>query len=294
MFKRIVTNSLVFISIIFTSFAYSDSSPMVWKAVKGDKELMLFGSVHVGHPSMYPLPSIVTQYLQQSDGLIIEADVRDTHNLKYPETTKTTQAYLTTTQLKALNKIADDLGINYSSLLSAAPWTTALSIQMKAYEDLGYRPRYGIDNYLVKQALKSDIPLLSLETLQYQINLFADFPDEGRELLTDAIEQWQSNLSDVECLMDSWKAGDIHHLATLATETQVSEWASEHFLYQRNRNWAKKLNSNTMLTSDGHYLVVVGALHLVGEHNLLQLLANEGFEIFALSSPGKANCQIKR
>ncbi|MDG3399118.1 TraB/GumN family protein, partial [Vibrio parahaemolyticus] len=42
----------------------------------------------------------------------------------------------------------------------------------------------------------------------------------------------------------------------------------------------------------GRYTVVVGSLHLVGKDNLIDLLAQRGFEITSLGKTRKAKCNI--
>ena len=52
------------------------AEPLYWQAKKDDLTLTILGSVHVGDESMYPLPKQITDTLKESDGLIIETDIR--------------------------------------------------------------------------------------------------------------------------------------------------------------------------------------------------------------------------
>lgn len=80
--------------VIFTSFS-SYAEPQHWRAKKGDTEYMIIGSVHVGDKSMYPLPKNITKFLEQSSGLIIEADVRSSEGVVYPESSILSKTYST-------------------------------------------------------------------------------------------------------------------------------------------------------------------------------------------------------
>lgn len=66
------------------------AEPLYWQAKKEDLTLTILGSVHVGDESMYPLPAQITDTLKQSDGLIVETDIRKTEGVVYPTTTVTT------------------------------------------------------------------------------------------------------------------------------------------------------------------------------------------------------------
>jgi uncharacterized protein YbaP (TraB family) len=50
---------------------------------------------------------------------------------------------------------------------------------------------------------------------------------------------------------------------------------------ERNLSWADQLTALSK-TADGHHLVVVGTLHLVGEDSLVALMAKRGFAITRL------------
>ncbi|NMV21815.1 TraB/GumN family protein, partial [Vibrio parahaemolyticus] len=65
------------------------------------------------------------------------------------------------------------------------------------------------------------------------------------------------------------------------------------FLYERNRDWAKKLDTGSILPQrSGRYTVVVGSLHLVGKDNLIELLKKRGFDIKPLGKTRQARCHI--
>lgn len=66
------------------------------------------------------------------------------------------------------------------------------------------------------------------------------------------------------------------------------------FLTDRNIDWANKLSANDWkLDSKESYLIVVGALHLIGEGNLLQLLEEKGFNVTQQSQSQQARCQFE-
>ncbi|EDP57472.1 TraB/GumN family protein [Vibrio sp. AND4] len=284
-----VMSSLI---IFFTSYSVQ-AEPQHWLAKKGDMEYMIMGSVHVGDKTMYPLPKTVTQFLTNSNGLIIEADVRDTEGVTYPKTTLLAKDVLGNKQRKHLAEIATDLGLQAAQLLDAPPWSAALTIQFLLMNKLGYVSDQGVDIHLINQAAKQQVPILPLESVQFQLDLIAGQKEDGKELLLSSIEEYDQGEKLIQCLIDSWKNGDGKALEQASMSEQFSDEFSESFLYKRNRDWAEKLDSGSVLPNkSGQYTIVVGSLHLVGKDNLIELLEKRGFTIKPLGNTHKANCDI--
>ena len=270
------------------------AEPLYWQAKKDDLTLTILGSVHVGDESMYPLPAQITDTLKQSDGLIVETDIRKTEGVVYPTTTVTTGDALNKEQKQLLTSISKSLDMPTQQLLSSPPWATSLSIQMQQLKKLGYGSANGVDATLAYKATTQDVPIISLEPLQFQIDLIAGQKDSGKEWLVSSLEEFDQTDRVVHCLIESWKAGDVTKLEDFAKLSEMPTELEKAFLTDRNVDWANKLSANDWkLDSNGNYLIVVGALHLVGEGNLLQLLKEKGFNVTQQSQSQQAQCQFE-
>lgn len=284
-----VMSSLI---VFFTSYSVQ-AEPQHWLAKKGDMEYMIIGSVHVGDKTMYPLPKAVTQFLKNSDGLIIEADVRNTEGVTYPKTSLLAKDVLDKTQRKHLAKIANDLGLQEAQLLNAPPWSAALTIQLMLVNKLGYASDQGVDMHLINLATQQQVPVLPLESVQFQLDLIAGQKDGGKEFLLSSLGEYDGGDKLVQCLIDSWKSGDGSTLEEASMSEKSSNEFNQAFLYDRNRDWAEKLDSGSMLPKQsGQYTIVVGSLHLVGKDNLIELLEERGFTVEPLGNTHKADCDI--
>lgn len=270
------------------------AEPLYWQAKKDDLTLTILGSVHVGDESMYPLPTQITDTLKESDGLIIETDIRKSEGVVYPPTTVTTADVLSAEQKQLLTSISKSLGMPTQQLLSSPPWATSLSIQMQQLKNLGYGSASGVDVTLANQASMADVPVISLEPLQFQIDLIAGQKDSGKEWLLTSLEEFDQTDRVVHCLIESWKAGDESKLEDFAKLSEMPAELEKAFLTDRNVDWANKLSANDWkLDTKGNYLLVVGTLHLIGEGNLLELLEKEGFTVNQQSQSQKAQCQFE-
>ncbi|MCC4785446.1 TraB/GumN family protein [Vibrio lentus] len=270
------------------------AEPLYWQAKKDDLTLTILGSVHVGDESMYPLPAQITDTLKQSDGLIVETDIRKTEGVVYPTTTVTTGDVLNKEQKQLLASISKSLDMPTQQLLGSPPWATSLSIQMQQLKKLGYGSASGVDATLAYKATTQDVPVISLEPLQFQIDLMTKQKDDGKEWLVSSLEEFDQTDRVVHCLIESWKAGDVAKLEEFAKLSEMPSELEKAFLTDRNIDWANKLSANDWkLDSKGHYVLVVGTLHLIGEGNLLQLLEDKGFNVTKQSQSQQAQCQFE-
>lgn len=274
--------------VLFTNSTVAE--PLHWQASKGGHTLLILGSIHLGTPDMYPLPERVVNFLKSSDGLVTEIDLNATGQQSITADKQAlTREILDNTQLTSLSKINRILGYPDKAFFDLPAWQTALTLQVGQLTSLGYKTELGIDNYFTALAATNKIPVFGLESAGYQLGLFTDDARISEWLLTNTVDYWQENQRISRCLADSWKSGDAAHLASLAEESKINDFISERFIYKRNRNWAEKLSDHQFL-KDGRYLVVVGALHLVGEQNLIQLLKQKGYQIERLSTPEAVSC----
>ena len=270
------------------------AEPLYWQAKKDDLTLTILGSVHVGDESMYPLPSAITDTLKNSDGLVVETDIRKTDGIVYPTTKVTTSDVLNEEQEQMLVDITKSLDMPTQQLLNAPPWATSLSIQMQQLKNLGYGSAGGVDATLAYKATIQDVPVISLEPLQFQIDLMTKQKDDGKEWLISSLEEFDQTDRVVHCLIESWKAGDLAKLEAFAELSEMSPKLEKAFLTDRNIDWANKLSViDWKLDPKGNYLIVVGALHLVGKGNLLELLEDKGFNVTQQSQSQQAQCQFE-
>ncbi|WCP67857.1 TraB/GumN family protein [Vibrio tubiashii] len=270
------------------------AEPLIWNIEKGGLKYTVMGSVHVGDKSMYPLPEIVFKRLKTSQGLIVETDIRQNNGIKYPPTTLVSKDVLSKEQQNELIGISNLLELNANELLHTPPWATALAIQMRQIEYLGYSAADGVDVRLAYKANLWEKPVLSLESLQFQIDLLTGQKESGKELLISAIEEFDHSEDATHCLIESWKAGDMSKLEEFASLTQMSADFEKSFLIDRNLDWAEKLSNPKWLPkAKGSYVIVVGTLHLIGEQSVLQLLKDEGFKVTQLSKSKASNCEFK-
>ena len=88
----------------------------------------------------------------------------------------------------------------------------------------------------------------------------------------------------IDKIIDAWRYGDIAFLeAELLNSLRGHEELSDTLVTNRNRRWVSQISE--LLDDNEDYLVIVGALHLVGDIGVPRLLAEKGVQIQQLSEP---------
>lgn len=265
--------------------------PLYWKVQKGEQTLLILGSIHVGDKSMYPLPKMVNRFLSDSKALIVEIDLsHPPESLSFPTSELSTSDILSKEQSSKLTAIAKELGLPDSRLQNSPPWLAALTLQMANFQRLGYAANDGVDHVLTNQALEYNVPVKALETANQQLGFLNALPRNGSQLLVETLLHWDKYNDEFHCQISAWKSGDKSKLLQLLEEGDFEEEALETLLYQRNRDWVEKFNNPEWLQATGNYTVVVGTLHLLGKHNVLELLEQKGWKVHQLSDSSKVKC----
>jgi uncharacterized protein YbaP (TraB family) len=157
-----------------------------------------------------------------------------------------------------------------------APWAIALMLTDVEYLKLGYDPDQGVEMQIERRAEKDGKPIRGLETLQEQLGqlegLTAAQQARFLELTLDDMHDAQQ---DTDELLRAWRAGDTQHLADLMSR-EYREFPELYraLVTQRNVRWLPQIQS--FLKDNHDYMVVVGALHLVGRDGLLELMHRAG------------------
>lgn len=259
----------------------------LWQIKGATSSVYLMGSVHFLRQSDYPLPEAFINAYQESDELVMELDMDDLDPLLAAQLMmvtgqlsdgKTLRDVMGPTAYAEAARKANNLQINLDMLSSIKPWFVALTVLQLELAKHGFDPSSGIDFYFTERARSDNKPIRGLESLEEQLQIFDDMPmDKQSDFLLMSLEDAQTMDQELGKLLKAWRAGDA---ATLAHELHRGfedfPRLYDRLIVQRNRDWAQQING--LLRERGTYLVVVGALHLVGKHSVIEMLEKYGFE----------------
>jgi uncharacterized protein YbaP (TraB family) len=131
---------------------------------------------------------------------------------------------------------------------------------------------------MTEQAARDGKQIQGLETLEQQLGFMANLnPETQNEFLLQSLQDAAVAEDEIEAIVAAWRAGDTRSLNDLlvAGLQDVPELYAA-LLVRRNQNWVAQIEDLTRQSDD--YLVIVGAMHLVGDNSLLRMLASKGLK----------------
>ena len=160
------------------------------------------------------------------------------------------------------------------------PWFAGLTVSVMALQAHGYDVQHGVEQIIQAEARDAGKPTCGLETLDGQLGLLDGLPDtlQNGDPACRRSRKRASIESLIEPMLDAWRRGDEAGLErSLEDDFEGYPELADALIYRRNERWAEQVSE--MLEGDEDVLVVVGAMHLVGERGLPALLAERGFRV---------------
>ncbi len=247
----------------------------------------LLGSMHLARPNIYPLREEITRAFESSDALVVEVDISGANQFlvqqmmlergSYPPG-QTIEQDLSASTWAMLQKEIRKYGMPIEAMARLRPGLLVTTLSTMQMMQMGLSPELGIDRHFLMQAQGAK-QILELETMDQQISLLLDFPDQDL-LVRQTLEQMdQMDLLMAE-LVSAWKQGDEARLEKLVIDDELARNPRYKALHvrmfdDRNRGMVNKLEQ--FMRRGGDYFVVVGAGHLVGDMGMVAMLRQRGY-----------------
>jgi uncharacterized protein YbaP (TraB family) len=272
-------------AMLVMSTAHADAP--VWRVSKGDRELLIGGTIHVLQEQDYPLPVEFERAYAEADKLVFEVDIAQASSPEFQQKLmqaalyddgSTLVSHLRPSTLWQLTAFTKSRGIELDSLLSFKVGMLVVILTVNELNLHGIQGE-GVDQYYSLRALEGQKPVSALETVEQQIE-FLSRMGEGEEdqLVLQTIEELEDFGAEFFALKSAWRQGDTRALAEIGLEDfQAFPGAYQSILVNRNRAWLPKIE--TMLEDSPVEYVLVGVLHLVGEDSVLAMLEARGYQV---------------
>jgi uncharacterized protein YbaP (TraB family) len=159
------------------------------------------------------------------------------------------------------------------------PWMAAVTITALTLTEAGYLPSAGVDAYFSRRAEEAGKERIALETAEFQVGLFADLTlEQSLAFLRYTLADLETVIPELDELSAHWRAGRMEAVEVLMAEG-FDEYPELLEKMVTDRNWAWMPLIEGLLAGDSDAMVVVGALHLVGEEGLINLLRKRGYTV---------------
>jgi uncharacterized protein len=263
------------------------AEPALWEVTGGASTVWLFGSVHLLPEGGFSVGGALADALEDAERVCLEIDTgaedqaatsavtlaraidaegRDLFELLGPDADEVREA-------------AADAGVPLEALAMFEPWFAGLTVSVMALQAHGYDVQHGVEQIIQAEARHAGVPSCGLETLDSQLGLLDGLPGTlQKEILLQAIEEADQIETLIEPMLDAWRRGDEAGLErSLEDDFEGYPELADALIYDRNERWAGQVSR--MLEDDEDVLVVVGAMHLVGDRGLPALLAGRGYRV---------------
>lgn len=290
--KCVFKVATIFYVVTFASVARAHTA--VWEVTKEGSTVFIGGTIHVLSATDYPLPGAYEAAYKQSDQVFFEVDIADLAGREfltlfgrestYPLGT-TLQSKLSDSTWQRFDATMKENGLSAGAvnhLRPGAVMSTLLSLELLK---LGMVAD-GVDRYFFDQSLADEKPIGSFETAAQQVKLITGLGEGNEdEFIQFLIEDMKNFSSQFAALKGAWLHGDNAQLGKLGRLDELKTEDPETYLAlleSRNNAWLPMIEE--MFQTPAVELVLVGALHLVGEDGLLNLLTEKGYQVKQMQS----------
>lgn len=264
----------------------------VWAIHGSHNTVYLAGSVHLLKAGDSRLPPAFDQAYGSSKALVMEIAVDKVDPMQTASWMMehgmlkeggSLKSIIGAERYKRVSAEAERLGVPMEAADMMEPWALGLQLLELQYTQLGFDPQQGVEQQLQHRAQADGKPISGLETLDEQLGLLAgmSYSDQAK-FLDMVVSEMRGVESETQSVVSAWRSGDASKLAALLSEEYQSFPALYRLLVsERNRRWVPQIEK--LLQGDRDCFVVVGALHLVGEGGLLELMRKDGYKPEALN-----------
>lgn len=291
--KLIYQCIIIFFSIALFSSELSAKS-FVWKVSDGEQHLYIGGTAHLLPASEFPLPPEFDQAYRQSEKLVFEVDMNRMAEpsinsmfmsfAKYQDG-RTLNSVLSLENYQRLQHTAAEHEVDINTMASFKPDYVILNMMRHKLTQLGMAGE-GVDRYFLNKGIEEDKSKVYLETIEQHLAIMLSVSDGIEdEWVARSLDQLDNIEQFTQHALEAWRSGNraaFNELACEMLDTEVGRVEYQLMLTDRNRDWVEQIDA--MLKTPEIEFVLVGAMHLAGPGNVLDLLAERGYQVLQLNA----------
>lgn len=283
-----------------TAKAVDNGTGIFWKIAHPDRPdaapSYLFGTIHLSDDRVVALPTLVVETLKSSRRVALEIDDFSPRRMAaamsavQPEMRmqqgRRLDQIISTEDVQRLTDALGRRGVQRATVPTLKPWFLFLMSSLPACEiTRATSGKEVVDVRLLKLAERSAVGTIGLETLEEQFRAMARLSDDDQSAILKAHMKTFDKIEDAtETMVQLWLSEDTGMMQALGresfraagTEPGVYTRFEEQLLTLRNRTMRDRAISH--LTRGGIF-IAVGALHLPGEHGLVNLVRDLGYTV---------------
>jgi uncharacterized protein len=283
---------LLLLLLSLTSTAQEEGHPVtMWRLDGNVNTVYLLGSIHLLRADDHPLPSIIQEAYEDAETLIMEMDMDDIDPIEAQslltelgliQDDRSLRDLMGPERYAKAEEFANRADIPLSMLAKSEPWLAAITVEQMMLARIGFNPLFGIESHMAEKAMLDSKEIIGLETVRQQFEFLDNMSLESqRSLLLQSLEESVEIQTIMDELVHAWRHGDIAFMEdNMLNDMREYPELYSTIVVERNRNWVEQIVG--LLDDEDDYLVIIGALHLIGNDGLPALLAERGYEAVQL------------
>ncbi|MFP4364163.1 MAG: TraB/GumN family protein [Spirochaetia bacterium] len=266
-----------------------EGNPPLWVVRNADTTVYLFGTIHLMTPNVSWYNGLVRQAFESADILYLEMNQLEISQEEQQQVVQETaflpedeelSEILPDSVWNTLRSFLTPVGVPEEALQRWKPWFAGITATAITAQQAGFLPQYGVDIRLARTASASEMEIRSLESLEYQFQLFNSLTrEQSIYMLQDTLDMRDEIQGFFEDLRDAWLERDLQTLKELLldAEDEAPGFYEEVFV-QRNIRWADEIET-ILETEEAVVFLAVGSGHLLGDDSVVALLEERGYEV---------------
>lgn len=143
----------------------------------------------------------------------------------------------------------------------------------------GFNAQDGVDYQIALRAQRDGKPIVGLETAAQQLGFLASMSMEDQRNFLAATLNESEDGEELREITEAWRNGDLVALEALLKQgAEQMPTFFQRIVVDRNRNWMPRIEQ-MLADPQKDYLVVTGALHMIGKEGLVEMLRDKGYKI---------------
>ncbi len=258
---------------------------LLWRVSRGGRDSFLYGTLHAGRAEWLALGPRTEASLARTGVLALEINVMDPAvQAALREATQGPPRRLPADLMQTLQAAWAAECLPLDDLAQGPTEFHAAQLAVAQAQRQGLFPLYGAESALLMRSLRTERPVMGLETVQTQLaTLLARDDAEAQAMVREALADWRHPRAAqiLERLTRAWAAGDLSDLEAYADwcecmETPADREAFARLVDGRNPGMADAIEQ---VHAGVSVFAAVGALHLIGPQGLPALLRARGFTV---------------
>tara|TARA_B100000497_G_scaffold127833_1_gene171263 strand:+ start:3881 stop:4819 length:939 start_codon:yes stop_codon:yes gene_type:complete len=264
------------------------ANSLLWK-ITGDglKDSYLYGTIHIIDDDEFFYPKGTMAALNAVKKVVFEIDMAEMSDMSnamalmqkaFMSDNKTLEDVMSEEDYTLVSDHFQKMGLPIFLLQRIKPmFLTIFASGDISPGDLQNGKIKSYEMEFAKEAEKRQLRTGGLETIDFQISIFDEIPEEDQAtMLVESIKTADTGSDQMKEMVEIYKRQDITAMQEMMKGDETIKEYEDILLVKRNKNWIPQIKQ--MMGVEPVFFAV-GAGHLGGELGVIQLLKNEGLKV---------------